>query len=387
MKPENGIHTEITSGDGTMTLEEIRAEIDHIDAQLLPLFLHRMECAEQVAEIKKGTGRAVYDPGREKRILDAAAAKAGNYGGEARILYSAMMAMSRAAQHRMLGAGQELREAVQNAAQILPTPKAVACLGQSGSFSHEALLRLYPGAKPLFAADFPAVFEAVAQGTADLGIVPVENSSAGSVGEVYDLILKYRFSILGALSLPVRHCLASSEPSADRIRVVSSHPQALRQCADFLKTHGWKTEPCSSTAAAAEAAEQPGVAAICSLCAAEERGLNVLAKDVQDISGNRTRFLVIGRETVIPGEADKISVCFSLPHTTGSLSDVLTRFAAAGLNLTKIESRPIPGRNFEYDFYLDFTGRAADPETLGLLCALHDELPRFTFLGNYREIE
>ena len=370
-----------------MTLEEIRAEIDNIDAQLLPLFLRRMDCAEQVAEIKKGTGRAVFDPEREKRILDAAAAKAGKYGGEARILYSAMMAMSRAAQHRLLGAGKELREAVQDAARTLPNPETVACLGQSGSFSHEALRQLYPAAKPLFAEDFSAVFEAVASGTAGLGIVPVENSSAGSVGEVYDLILKYRFCILGALSLPVRHCLASSEPSAENIQIVYSHPQALRQCASFLKAHRWQTEPCSSTAAAAEAAEQPGVAAICSLCAAEERGLNILAKDVQDISGNRTRFLVIGREMTIPDDADKISVCFSLPHTTGSLSDVLTRFAAAGLNLTKIESRPIPGRNFEYDFYLDFTGRARDAETLGLLCALHDELPRFTFLGNYRETD
>lgn len=370
-----------------MTLEEIRSEIDEIDAELLPLFLRRMNCAEKVAEIKKGTGRAVFDPVREKKILDDAAAKAGDYSGEARILYSAMMAMSRAAQHRMLGAGKELREAVERASFTMPYPQTVACLGQSGSFSHEALLRLYPNAKPLLLEDFSAVFEAVAGGSASLGIVPVENSSAGSVGEVYDLILKYRFSILGALSLPVRHCLASAESDLNNVHTVCSHPQALRQCTEFLKAHSWKTEPCSSTAAAAEAAEQPGVAAVCSLCAAKERGLNILAEEIQDISGNRTRFLVIGRETVIPADADKISLCFSLPHTTGSLSGILTRFAAAGLNLTKIESRPIPGKNFEYDFYLDFTGSAREDHTLGLLCALHDELPRFTFLGNYRETD
>ncbi|WP_416201175.1 MAG: Bifunctional chorismate mutase/prephenate dehydratase [Thermocaproicibacter melissae] len=370
-----------------MTLEEIRSEIDEIDAQLLPLFLRRMKCAEKVAEIKKGTGRAVFDPVREKKILDDVAAKAGSYGGEARIVYSTMMTMSRAAQHRILGAGKELRDAVERASSVLPSPKAVACLGQSGSFSHEAMLRLYPNAKPLLLDDFSAVFEAVADGSASLGIVPVENSSAGSVGEVYDLILKYRFSILGALSLPIRHCLASAETDIHKIHTVYSHPQALRQCTGFLRAHGWETKPCSSTAAAAEEAEKPGVAAVCSLCAAKERGLNILAEDIQDVSGNRTRFLVIGREIVIPADADKISLCFSLPHTIGSLSGVLTRFAAAGLNLTKIESRPIPGKNFEYDFYLDFTGSAREERTLGLLCALHDELPRFTFLGNYHEIE
>jgi chorismate mutase/prephenate dehydratase len=375
------------NGEKAMTLEEIRSEIDEIDAQLLPLFLRRMKCAEKVAEIKKGTGRPVFDPVREKKILDDIAAKAGSYGGEARIVYSTMMAMSRAEQHRILGAGKELREAVERASFIMPSPQTVACLGQSGSFSHEAMLHLYPNAKPLLLADFPAVFEAVAGGSASLGIVPVENSSAGSVGEVYDLILKYRFSILGALSLPIRHCLASAETDMKKIHTVCSHPQALRQCTGFLRAHNWKTTPCSSTAAAAEAAEQPGIAAVCSLCAAKERSLNILAEDIQDVSGNRTRFLVIGREMVIPADADKISLCFSLPHTTGSLSGVLTRFAAAGLNLTKIESRPIPGRNFEYDFYLDFTGSAREEHTLGLLCALHDELPRFTFLGNYHEIE
>lgn len=370
-----------------MTLEEIRNEIDEIDAQLLPLFLRRMECAGQVAAIKQKENLPVFDAAREKEILDAAAEKAGKYGGEARSLYSAMMAMSRAAQHRLLGAGRELRESVRNASAEPPRANTVACLGRNGSFSHEALVRLYPQASPLFFPDFPSIFEAVACGAADLGILPVENSSAGSVGEVYDLILKYRFSILGALSLPVRHCLASSETGAEKIRTVYSHPQALRQCSDFLKKHGWKTEPCSSTAGAAVLAEKPGTGAVCSVRAARECGLHILAEEIQNTTANRTRFLVIGRELLLPDDADKISVCFSLPHRTGTLSGVLTRFAAAGLNLTKIESRPIPGKNFEYDFYLDFSGNVHDEHTLDLLCALHDELPRFTFLGNYKDHE
>ena len=368
-----------------MTLEEIRTEIDEIDAQLLPLFLRRMECAKQVAAVKKSSGLPVFNAERERQILNAAAEKAGKYGGEARFLYADLMAMSRAEQYRLLGAGKELREAVRNASAEPPRAGTVACLGRNGSFSHEALLRLYPQAQPLFFPDFPSIFEAVARGAAGLGVLPVENSSAGSVGEVYDLILKYRFSILGALSLPVRHCLASSETDAEKIRTVYSHPQALRQCSDFLKAHGWKTEPCSSTAGAAVLAEQPATGAVCSVRAARECGLHILMEEIQNTTVNRTRFLVIGRTMLLPPDADKISVCFSLPHRTGTLSGVLTRFAAAGLNLTKIESRPIPEKNFEYDFYLDFTGNVHDAHTLDLLCALYDELPRFTFLGNYRE--
>lgn len=368
-----------------MTLEEIRGEIDKIDAKLLPLFLHRMDCAKQVADVKQKKKLPVFNEDREQQILDGVSKNAGEYGGEARILYSDLMAMSRAVQHRLLASGAPLREEAANASGEAPKAETIACLGQKGSFSHEALLRLYPTAKPLFFPDFPAIFEAVENSEADLGILPVENSSAGSVGEVYDLILKYRFSIVGALSLPVRHCLASMESDINQIHIVYSHPQALRQCSEFLAAHGLKAEPFSSTAEAAKEAEKTGIAAVCSCHAAQECGLNILAQDIQNNSGNRTRFIVIGRKMYLPKQADKISVCFSLPHRTGTLYAVLARFAAAGLNLTKIESRPIPGKNFEYDFYLDFSGNIHDEHTLDLLCALHDELPRFTFLGNYQE--
>jgi chorismate mutase/prephenate dehydratase len=370
-----------------MTLEEIRREIDKIDAQLLPLFLRRMECTEKVAAVKREAGLPVRNEEREQQILDDAARKARKYGGEARILYSALLALSRAAQHRLLGAGSELREAVRAASTRLPRVETAACLGQSGSYSHEALQRFCPQAVPLFCNDFPSVFEAVADGKAEICVLPIENSSAGSVGEVYDLMLHYRFSILGALGLPVRHCLASSERSLAAVHTVYSHPQALRQCSKFLAAHEWEVLPCSSTSDAAEAAEASGTAAICSRCAAEEHGLNILAKEIQNVSGNRTRFLAVGKKMILTPDADKISVCFALPHRTGTLSGVLTRFAAAGLNLTKIESRPIPGKTFEYDFYLDFAGSVRDDATLDLLCALHDELPRFTFLGNYKDLE
>ena len=370
-----------------MTLDEIRAEIDRIDEALLPLFLRRMDCAKQVAEIKAKAGLPVFNEAREEQILGGMSRKAGGYGGEARILFSDLIAMSREAQHAMLGSGAPLREAVRQAPKKAPRAERAACLGQDGSFSHEALCKLYPEAQPLFRGDFASIFASVQAGDADLGVLPVENSSAGSVGEVYDLLLQYRFSIAGAVSLPVAHCLASSESDPGKIKTVYSHPQALRQCSGFLAKNGLETARSSSTAAAAQRAERPGAAAICSEYAARRHGLRVLARGIQNSTANRTRFLAVGRRLYLPEDATKISVCFSVPHRTGTLCAVLTRFAAAGLNLTKIESRPIPDRNFEYDFYLDFTGNIRDGKTLDLLCALSAELPRFSFLGNYREAE
>lgn len=371
-----------------MTLPELRKEIDRIDDGILSLFLRRMECAERVAEVKRAQGLPIFNEAREREILGAVSEKAGEYGGQARILFSGLMAMSREAQHAALGSGAALREAVGRAAPAPEKAETVACLGLPGSYSHEALGRLYPGAKPLFFPEFSSVFAAVQSGEADLGVLPVENSSAGSVGEVYDLLLRYRFSIAAATSLPVRHCLASLKDDKRNILKVYSHPQALNQCSEFLSKLGRPREKCSSTAAAAAlAAREDGAAAVCSEHAAEQYGLNVLARGIQNSEGNRTRFIAVGRGLTIAPGADKISLCFSVPHRTGTLYAVLARFAAAGLNLTKIESRPIPGRNFEYDFTLDFSGSARDAKTLDLLCALSEELSRFSFLGNYRETE
>ena len=218
-------------------------------------------------------------------------------------------------------------------------------------------------------------------------MLPVENSAAGSVTAVYDLILRYRFYIVGAVDVKVEHCLAAGKATGTPNAAVS-HPQALSQCSEYLEAHGLRAVEWSNTAAAAQyVAEEcpPGVAAICSKEAAQKYGLTILRESIQNEAENTTRFVVISKEAILPEDAGKISLCFSLPHVTGSLSSVLERFALAGLNLTKIESRPLPGKNFEYDFYLDFTGNIHQPATLDLICALRDELPRFSFLGNYSE--
>jgi len=374
-----------------MKLDDIRKEIDEIDAQLLPLFLERMNCAKKVAAVKKESNLPVFNAEREQEILDAVESKSGEFGGEARILYSNMMEISRALQHSLLCSGGELRTQIEAAGTVPKKAEKIACLGENGSFSHEALLHLYPKASPQFYPSFCEIFAAVESGSADLGLLPVENSSAGSVSDVYDLILKYRFHIVAATSLHVHDCLAAAKRVDTRsIGTVYSHPQALAQCSDYIKTHDFRPLPCSSTAAAAQniaQRQEAGIAAICSEYAAKEYGLNIIESDIQNSSNNCTRFIVISRQLFIPQDAQKISLCFSLLHKTGSLYSVLARFAAAGLNLTKIESRPIIDKNFEYDFYLDFTGNVREEHTLNLILSLYDELPRFSFLGNYTERE
>lgn len=348
-----------------------------------------MECAKQVAEIKQEKHLPILNSDREQEILDSMAQRAGEYAGEARMLYANLMDMSRALQHNLLGSGTELRSLVKSAESAPERADRIACLGVSGSFSHEAVQRLYPQAEPVFFDNFAAIFAAVADGRADLGVLPVENSSAGSVSEVYDLILQYRFYIVAAETLHIHNCLAAAqEASLADIHMAYSHPQPIAQCSHFIAEQHLQTVPCSATAAAAQKVARervPGTAAICSESAAREYGLHILARDIQNSADNCTRFIAINRRLFIPEDANKISLCFSLPHRTGTLHGVLARFAAAGLNLTKIESRPIPGRNFEYDFYLDFTGNVREAHTLNLIAALGDELPRFSFLGNYHE--
>ncbi|MCI9257341.1 bifunctional chorismate mutase/prephenate dehydratase [Acutalibacter sp.] len=362
-----------------------REAIDRIDRELLPLFIERMRCSERVARIKREAGAPVLSVQREREILDRVSREAGDFGGSAAALYQEIMAISRARQHQLLDRDSPLRDLERAARRELPQPLGrVVCQGVEGAYSHQAARCLFGGAPVSFVPQFSQVFQEVDQGA--LGVLPVENSAAGSVTAVYDLILRYRFFIVGAVDVRVEHCLAA--PEAGPVKRVLSHPQALSQCSDYISAQGLEAAEFSNTAAAAEyvAQERPqGTAAICSREAAERWGLTILAQGVQNVKNNTTRFVAVSKEAVLPEEANKISLCFSLPHTTGSLYHILQRFAVGGLNLTKIESRPIPGRSFEYDFYLDFTGSIHCPGTLELICALQAELPRFSFLGNYSE--
>lgn len=369
-------------------LGKLREEIDAIDQDLLPLFLRRMDVSRRVAKLKGEAGMPVFSAQREAAILEKARARGGEDGDAAAAFYASVMAISRAKQHQLLQSGEPLRQLERTARRQLSLEGArVVCQGVPGAFSHQAARRFFGEVSPSFEGTWKQVFEDVLQGRADYGVLPVENSAAGSVTGVYDLLLRYRFYIVGAVDVPVEHCLAVGKDTGPLTGAVS-HPQALAQCGEYLEAHGLRPVEWSNTAAAARyVAEEcpPGLGAICSEEAAREYGLTITARAIQNEAHNTTRFIVISKEAVLPPDAGKISLCFSLPHETGSLSGVLQRFAMAGLNLTKIESRPLPGKNFEYDFFLDFTGNIHQPATLELICSLCGELPRFSFLGNYSE--
>ena len=371
-------------------LSEIRAEIDAIDNELIELFKRRMDCAKEVGYYKKEKGIPVLNQQREDEILADVQQKGGAYGAAARLLFANIMELSRALQHTIIGSGHALRDTSTQARALPPTGGIrVAYQGIPGANSYEAAQVLFPDAQLGSCGTFADVFDAIDSGDATFGVLPVENSTAGSVSAVYDLILKHRFYIVGAVDRRIEHCLAGLRQStlAD-IEIAWSHPQALSQCEGYLARHNLTAVSKANTAIAArDAAKEKrlNVAAICSPAAAKEYGLQILDTGLQDNPYNTTRFIVISKQLYISRDANKISLCFSLPHVKGSLYNLLCRFNSLGLNLTKIESRPAEGRDFEYLFYLDFTGSVYSDNVIDLLSQLSEELPEFSFLGNYRE--
>lgn len=375
-----------------MDLLELRNEIDKLDDELIPLLLKRMDISRQVAEYKVQNGIPILNEQRELEILEDVASKCGEQGEVIKTVFSAIMDASRALQHKIIGGGVELRNLISNAKcekNLTANGEPIACQGVQGAYSGEAAKALFPDSPIDFHKQFEDVFEAVNQNKARFGIIPVENSTAGSVHESYDLIMKYKFFIVGAYDLRVDHCLcAKPGVKFEDIENVYSHTQALSQCNIFLKNFDFTGITFSNTAAAAKfvsESEKNNIAAICSESAAKKYGLKIIRKGIQNVTNNTTRFIVISKELVIDEDAEKISLIFSAPHRTGSLYRVLGRFSMTGLNLTKLESRPVANGRFDYYFYVDILGSVRDEQTLDLLCALSDELPEFSFLGNYYE--
>lgn len=373
-----------------MDLKDIRVEIDEIDRQIVELFKRRMDCSVKVAESKKQTNTPILNAAREKIVLDNVEKLGGEYGKYTRLLYGSMMELSRDLQYTIVNGGEKLKNVIDTAQTELNAQSDkwnIACMGMSGSNSHLAAVGFFPNANISLEKNFDKVFEAVESDKCDFGVLPVENSSAGSVSRVYDLILKYRYYIVGEIDLPIEHCLCGiPQTNLSDIEYVLSHEQGLSQCSLFLSENGFQLKKCGSTSAAAKTvAEEKRInwAAICNQQAAEEYGLKVLDKNIQNTDNNCTRFIVISKKPIITDNAQRISLCFALPHRSGSLYNVLCRFASHGLNLTKIESRPIPDAQFEYLFYLDFTGNVRDADNSRMICSLSEELPEFSFLGNY----
>ena len=380
-----------------MELNDIRKEIDAIDEELAKLFVQRMACADQVAEAKRGTGKAVLDPGRERAILAKVAERVGpELADGASELFRTLMSISRGRQRVRLADGDEftkmIAEAMSATPAIFPSKANVACPGAEGGYSQQAAVAFVQFPSILYFRDFESVFAAVEQGMCEYGVLPIENSTAGSVTQVYDLMAKHDFRIVRALKLRIRHVLlAPKGVKLTDVKEVASHPHALAQGPEVLKAHqGIKTVPASNTAAAAAELAKSGrrdAAVIAARECSELYGLEILTDDVSDTTSNFTRFICISRKNEIYPDANKFSLMMSLPHRPGALADILIRFAAVGVNLTKLESRPVPGSDFEFRFVFDFEASPHDARVVKLLSSLASdpEVEHFTFLGAYAE--
>ncbi len=379
-----------------MDLNDYRKQIDNIDRQLLALFGQRMEVAAAIAAYKKEHGLPVLDGKREReKLLDVAAKTPDDLKDYAVSLYSLLFELSRSHQTRMLGTNTALTDqiarAIEHTPKLFPGSAAVACQGVEGAYSQLACDRLFKLPNVFYFSNFEAVFSAIEKGLCQYGVIPVENSTAGSVNAVYDLMMRHDFRIVRSLRLKVDHnLLANPGAKLSDIREICSHEQAIAQCSAFLQKHPEITVVrCENTAAAAKRVAQSGrkdVAALSSRSCAELYGLTCLASNIQDQGNNFTRFICISKNLEIYPGADRTSLMMVLPHRPGSLYKVLSRFYALGINLNKLESRPMPERNFEFMFYFDLETSVYTPQFQQLMAELPSLCEEFSYLGSYSEV-
>lgn len=379
-----------------MELSDYREKIDAIDAQLVELFKQRMDTAAEIAEYKKAHGLKVLDSSRERKKLNEIASMVPEEFSEyVSSLYSLMFELSRSYQNRVIGTSSPLSDdiarAVSDTPPLFPQSASVACQGVEGAYSQLACDRLFKRANVLYFSSFEAVFAAIEKGLCKYGVIPVENSTAGSVNAVYDLMMKHDFKIVKSVRLKVDHnLLVNRGTRLEDIKEIYSHEQAISQCSDFLATlKGVRVIPCENTAVAAKRVASSGrndVAALSSRACMELYALDCLAYGVQNMGNNYTRFVCISKQLEIYPGADRTSIMAVLPHKPGSLYRVLSRFYAQGINLNKLESRPLPERNFEFMFYFDIETPVYSPEFMQLMGELSLSCERFTYLGSYSEI-
>ena len=379
-----------------MDLNDYRKEIDSIDDQMIALFARRMNIAAKIAEYKKANGLRVLDAHREKEKLRDIMEKTPDGLREyMSSLYSLMFELSRSHQGRLLGAAGELptkiAAAIQDTPPLFPENAAVACQGVEGAYSEMACGRLFKRPNTFFFSSFEAVFSAIEKGLCRYGVLPLENSTAGSVNAVYDLMMKHDFRIVRSVRIKVDHnLLANPGARLEDIREIYSHEQAISQCAHFLQElPNVKVIRCENTAAAARMVAESGrsdAAALSSRACMELYGLSCLAASVQDQGNNFTRFICIAKDLEIYPGADRTSLMMVLPHQPGSLYKALSRFYALGVNLNKLESRPMPERNFEFMFYFDLETSVYSPQFMQLMGELPELCEEFTYLGSYSEV-
>ena len=379
-----------------MDLNDYRTRIDQIDDQLVKLFAERMETVVGIAKYKEEHNLPVLDAGRERKKLLALAEKSPEALREYVVsLYSLMFELSRSYQNRLLGRTtpltQEISRAIENTPKLFPDSAVVACQGVEGANSQLACDKLFRLPNVLYFSSFEAVFQAIEKGLCRYGVIPLENSTAGSVNKVYDLMTKHHFHIVRSIRLKVDHNqLANPGARLEDIREIYSHEQAISQCAAFLQSlPNVKVIACENTAAAAKMVAESGrkdVAALSSRACMKLYNLVSLGDSVQDKGNNYTRFICIGKQLEIYPGADRTSLMAVLPHEPGSLYKMLSRFYALGVNLNKLESRPLPERNFEFMFYFDLETSVYSPQFLQLMGEMPTLCEEFTYLGSYGEV-
>lgn len=379
-----------------MELQDYRKKIDEIDQQLTHLFTERMQTAGQIAAYKKEHGLSVLDAGRERQKLSEIAKLAGEEFEDAALsLYSLIFELSRGYQNRLLGTNaalpKKIEQAITDTPQLFPPKATVACQGVEGAYSQQACEKLFRTPNVFYFSTFDAVFSAIEQGFCQYGVIPLENSTAGSVNKVYDLMTRHSFSIVRSVRLKIDHALLAL-PGAElsQIKEIYSHEQAISQCAQFLQSlPGVKLIRCENTAAAAKFVAESGrrdIAALAAYTCVGLYGLACLKGSVQDQGNNYTRFICISKNLQIFPGADRTSLMMVLPHKPGALYKVLSRFYALGVNLNKLESRPIPERNFEFMFYFDLDTSVYSPQFIQLMGELQSISEEFSYLGSYSEV-
>jgi len=379
-----------------MDLNDIRAQIDAVDDELVQLFVKRMNLSAQVADYKKTNNMPIYIPAREREILQDVAAKAGpEMANYTRVLYSMLFELSRSYQSKrnseITPLYQNITASIDKTEKLFPQAPMVACQGVEGAYSQIACEKIFKSPMIMYFKNFDGVFNAIEQGLCQYGILPIENSTAGSVKKVYDLMIRHNFSIVRTFRLKVDHnLLANPGAKMEDIKTIYSHEQAINQCSDFLKNHpGVQIVPVENTAVAASMVAQSGkrdVAAISSHSCEELYGLKSLADSIQDKGNNRTRFICISKNLEIYPGSDKTSIMMVLSHKPGALYKVLARMYTLGINVIKLESRPIPDRDFEFMFYFDLETSIYSEEFAQLMCELDDLCEDFKYLGSYTEV-
>ncbi len=376
-------------------MQGMREKIDSIDEQISELFRERMETSLRIAEYKKEHDIPVTNDRREKEVLLKISDQIGEpFDDYGRLVYGSILDASRSCQNDYLARRSDLADrieyAIENTPKTFPKKAVVACQGVAGSHSQAACDKLFELPSVMFFTSFEGVFNAVEKGLCSYGILPIENSSYGSVGAVYDLMQNYNFHIARAIRLRVSHNLmAKAGTKLSDIKEIFSHEQAVGQCGEFLRSLGdVKVTACENTALAAKmVAESPrkDVAAISSKECLDLYGLEMIKTNIQVTDNNYTRFICISKNLEIYPGADKISLIMSLPHVPRSLYQTIAKFAALGINLTKLESRPIPGSDFEFLFYFDLEASVYSDKLMNLLSIMENQPETFVFLGSYSE--